>query len=394
MISNASLSGHDFLLVEGGPLFHIEARLGISKKHASSALKRAGLAAFLTWVPLLVLSAIQGRAFTRSVPLPLLFDASAYTRFLISMPLLLIAEVIIGPRVAEAASHFVTSGVVREEDYTRFDDIVARGLRSRDSALAEVILLILVVSFSLVSFRSTAVHVSSWYMSRGSAGAALTWAGWWLVAVCVPLYQFLILRWIWRLFLWFQFLSRVCKLNLRILPTHPDHAGGLGFIGKTQSFFSILLFAYSVGVAGVLSNDIIYNRTRLQSLAPAIAIYLFIALLLLLAPLAVFMSRLFRTKRHGLYEYGALASTYTDSFHRKWILHEDDSQEALLGTADIQSLADLGNSYALVENMNILPINIRTLVQLAVAGVLPLTGLLLTVMPLKSILKLLFKVLV
>jgi len=65
----------------------------------------------------------------------------------------------------------------------------------------------------------------------------------------------------------------------------------------------------------------------------------------------------------------------------------------VLGTADIQSLADFGNSYGLIESMKVLPIDPRTLIHLVVAAVLPMVPLLLTVMPFKEIIKLLLKLL-
>lgn len=382
-----------FLLMEGGPLFRIQRRMGLIKTNAPLVKRRALLAALLTWVPLLILSVLKGRAIGHSVPIPFLRDFSTYTRFLLSLPLLLLAESILGPRIAEAAAHFVTSGVVLEKDFQRFDNIVERGLRSRDSTLAEIVLVALAYFFTFLAFKLTGVHVSTWYAMVSDSGKSFTWAGIWLVGFCVPLYQFLLLRWLWRLFLWFQFLSRVCKLDIQLFPTHPDQAGGLGFVGESQRFFGILLFAFSLGSSGVLAEEIIYDKVPLASFAPSIATYVIVALIIIVGPLVVFTGILLRTKRAGLYQYGTLATAYTGSFHKKWVQHQNPDNEPMLGTGDIQSLADLGNSYSYVEKMKPLPIDPRTLIHLVIASLLPLTPLLLTVMPLKDILKLLFKVL-
>jgi hypothetical protein len=387
-----NLISRPFLLMEGGPLYNIERRVGLIKKNARLTARRAVVAALVTWGPLLLLSAAQGTAFGHAVPLPLLHDFSAYTRFLLAVPLFLLAETMLGPRIAEAAAHFITSGVVKEKDYQQFDKAIVRGLRLRDSIPAEIVIAILAYVVSIVAFRATAVHVTTWYTTRAEAGASLTWAGWWLIGFCTPLLNFLVLRWIWRLFLWFQFLGRVRKLDIQLFPTHPDHAGGLGFVGETQRFFGILLFSYSIAATGVLANEIVYDKLPLKHFAPAIAVYVVVAVGIMLAPLSVFMMTLLRTKRRGLYEYGALATTYTSSFHKKWIQNENPNHQPLLGTNDVQSLADLGNSYALVEHMNALPIDPRTLIHLVVASLLPLTPLLLTVMPLKDVLRLVLKV--
>ncbi len=381
------------LLMEGGPLFNIEKRLGLVKQHAPLTKRRAVLAALLTWVPLLILSAIEGRAWGHSVPVTFVRDFSTYSRFLLAVPLLVFAENIIGPRIAQAASHFAQSGVVIEKDFGRFDKLVELGLHARDSIIAEVVLVVLVYVTTIVGFKETAVHVTTWYATHTEAGSSLTLAGWWLLGFCTPLYQFLIYRWLWRLFLWFQFLTRVRNLDLQLFPTHPDQAGGLGFVGDSQRFFGILLFAISIGSTGVLANDIVYDKIPLQSFAPAIGTYVVVALLIMVGPLIVFAGILLKTKRIGLHQYGTLATDYTGSFHRKWIEHQNADNEPLLGTGDIQSLADLGNSFGFIEKMRALPIDLRLLLHLVIATLLPITPLLLTVMPLKDILKLLMKVL-
>ncbi|HEY2169020.1 MAG TPA: hypothetical protein VGJ30_05300 [Candidatus Angelobacter sp.] len=350
------------------------------------------MAALLTWLPLLILSAIEGRAWGHSVPVTFLRDFGAYTRFLLAVPLLVFAENVLGPRIAQAAAHFVESGVVVEKDYGKFNKLIELGLRARDSFLAEIILVVLAFVSTYFGFRSTAVHGITWYGARTEAGLSLTLAGWWMIVFCTPLYHFLVYRWLWRLFLWFQFLARSRSLDLQLFPPHPDQAGGIAFIGESQRFFGIILFAVSIASTGVLANDILYDKVPLVNFAPAIAAYVVISIIVVVGPLVVFSGLLLKTKRVGLRQYGTLATAYTGSFHKKWIEHQNPENEALLGTGDIQSLADLGNSYAFVEKMTPLPLDPRVLIHLVAATLLPMLPLLLTVMPLKDVLKLLLKV--
>ena len=177
------------------------------------------------------------------------------------------------------------------------------------------------------------------------------------------------------------------KLNLQLVPTHPDEAGGLAFVGEAQRFFGIVLFASSIAVAGVTANGIIYDGLSLPHFAPALAAYVFIAVCIVLMPLLVFSPRLLQTKRLGLYQYGTLATEYTSSFHHKWIVAQRRSDETLLGSGDIQSLADLGNSYSFIDKMNTLPMGHRTPIYLTLSCLVPMAPLLLTMMPLKEILK-------
>jgi hypothetical protein len=68
------------------------------------------------------------------------------------------------------------------------------------------------------------------------------------------------------------------------------------------------------------------------------------------------------------------------------------ADEPLLGSADIQSLADMGNSFAVVNEMRLVPFTIRTLLQLAVITLLPVVPLLLTVIPLEELIERLLKI--
>jgi hypothetical protein len=93
-----------------------------------------------------------------------------------------------------------------------------------------------------------------------------------------------------------------------------------------------------------------------------------------------------------LRRYGRLASDYVLDFDRKWLGQSLPDGEALLGTADIQSLADLTNSFEVVRAVNAFPIGKRTLIQFAVIVALPILPLTLTMFPLSEILGKLVKI--
>ncbi len=221
-----------------------------------------------------------------------------------------------------------------------------------------------------------AVQASTWYAIRTDSTVTLTWAGWWFVLFCVPFFHFLLLRWLWRLFLWGQFLWRMSKLNLQLIATHPDQSGGLAFVGESHRFFAIILFAFSLTVSGVLANDVVYDKVPLQHFAPLIAAYVIVMVLLFLLPLFVFAPILLKTKRAGLYKYGTLATEYTASFQKKWVETKPPREEVLLGTGDIQSLADLGNSFGFIEKMDPVPMGPRTPLALVAACLIPMVPLL------------------
>jgi len=115
-----------------------------------------------------------------------------------------------------------------------------------------------------------------------------------------------------------------------------------------------------------------------------------IALAITLGPLLVFTPKLLATKRRGLLEYGGFADEYTHGFDRKW-LRGGRGGESPLGSGDIQSLADLGNSYAVIRSMRLVPAGLPQVLTLVAAIALPMVPFLAFIMPLKEILKLLMQ---
>ena len=61
--------------------------------------------------------------------------------------------------------------------------------------------------------------------------------------------------------------------------------------------------------------------------------------------------------------------------------------EPFVGSGDIQSLADLGNSYEVVRTMKMAPVSKEAILRLASAVVVPVVPLMLTMMPWEDLLK-------
>jgi hypothetical protein len=140
-----------------------------------------------------------------------------------------------------------------------------------------------------------------------------------------------------------------------------------------------------VVIAAKIGEEILYGGASLPNYKFLIGGYVVLVLIVLLAPLLVFTPKLLFTKRRGLLEYSALANQYTQAFERKWIRKEDAKSEQLLGSGDIQSLADLGNSFAFVRSMRAFPIDRNGILPLIVATGLPMVPLVLTMYPLDEL---------
>ena len=100
-------SRRELWVVDGGPLDRLQFRLGLMARQRPMIVRRAAIFALLAWAPLLILSAFQGTLLA-NVRIPFLYDPSAHVRFLLSVPLLIVAELVIGPRIVATATHFIT----------------------------------------------------------------------------------------------------------------------------------------------------------------------------------------------------------------------------------------------------------------------------------------------
>jgi len=372
-----ALNLDEFSLAKGGPFFKLMVRSGLVRPDFARPARRAIFLALFTWLPIFVLSALQGLALGGSLKVPFLLDFSVSIRFLISVPLLIIAEVVLDERIRRVIKHFIDSRLVRESDYPRFEAAIRDAFGLRNSLLAEAVMVGLVIMNSFFIRVEYSTAASTWQVLVSEAGRARTAAGWWYVVVALPLFQFLLARWLWRFLIWSRLLWRLSKMDLQLVPTHPDLAAGLGFLSPAQAKYGIVAFALSAVIAAKIGEDILYGGASLPQFKVLIGGYIALMLLVLLAPLLVFTPKLLAVKRRGLLEYGALANEYTQAFDRKWIRREVAEGEALLGSADIQSLADLGNSFTFVRTMRAIPIDRNSIIPLVVATALPMLPLIL-----------------
>jgi hypothetical protein len=274
---------------------------------------------------------------------------------------------------------FVERRLVLPQDLSRYQNSIQAAVKLRNSIPAEVGLLIFVYTVGLWLWNvRIPVEASTWYASPGGRWN-LTSAGFWYVFVSIPILQFILLRWYMRLFIWFRFLWQVSRMNLNLIPTHPDRCAGLAFLGKSAYAFGPILFAQGAMLAGLVASRVLYRGESLLSFKLQAGGFIAFFVLALLGPLLMFTPRMARTKRKGLAGYGLLAQRYVETFEQKWIVRDPAPSDELLGAADIQSLADLGNSYAMVREMRPVPFGLDDVARLAAATAAPLLPLLLTI---------------
>ena len=296
----------DFSLILGGPLFQLLRRAHLCGDVADLLWRRVIALALITWLPLLVLSIAEGHAWGNNVKVPFLFDMDVHARFLLALPLLIVAELVVHQRMRLVVGTFVKRALVPDEARGRFDAAIADAMRLRNSVLAELLLIALVYGLGVVFIwrRHAAMDLPTWYGTTMTGKLQPTLAGWWLGCVSLPLIQFILLRWYFRLLIWTRFLWQVSRIDLRLVAIHPDRAGGLGFLSTVTYAFAPLLAGQGVLLAGVMANKIFYAGAKLTNFKLELLAMVIMMLFFVLAPLLVFTPRLARTKRIGLAEYG------------------------------------------------------------------------------------------
>ena len=200
-----------------------------------------------------------------------------------------------------------------------------------------------------------------------------------------PVIQFLTVRWYFRFVVWARFLWHVSRIPLNLEPTHPDATAGLHFLSRSGRAYNVVLLALGTILSGMIANRIFYEGAKLLDFKVEIVGTVALVLFAVLGPLLVFTPQLRAARRKGMEEYGSLGQQYAREFNRKWIRGDRSPDEPLLGSADIQSLADLRNGYQVVENIRLMPFGMKNVTALAVTMLVPVAPLLLTTFSLEQL---------
>ena len=378
----------DFSLVLGGPLYQLWRRARVAADADTSVLVVRRVIAFLvlTWVPLVVLTIVEGTAWQNRVTVPFLRDAEIQVRLLFATPLLIVAELVVHVRMRPLIQTFLRLGLIPDDARQRFEAAVASAIRLRNSVVAELLLIAFVYGVGVIFIWRTqfALDVTSWYGVGVDGRLRPSLAGWWMGYVSLPCFQFLLLRWYFRLFIWARFLWHVSRIDLRLMPAHPDRCGGLGFLSRVSYAFSPFLVAQGAMLAGLMANQIFFSDAKFADFRVEIIGIVGIMVSAILGPMLVFSPKLAAAKRAGSREFAYLAQSYVRRFEQRWLHRDTSTDEQLLGTADLQSLADLNNSYEVVSGMRWVPFTLQTVAQLAVATLLPILPLMLTMISLEE----------
>ena len=368
----------DFSIVLGGPLFQLLRRAHLEGDHLELLYRRLVFFVGITWLPLFLLATVGPFAGSAG-RLAFLRDIEVHARFLVALPAFIVAELLVHLRMLPVARRFVERRIILLEDLPRFYRAVESAFRLRNSIPLELGLFVAVYTLGLWFWHNRfGIETATWYAMPGGRWN-LTPAGVWYVFVSIPILQFILLRWYVRFFIWYRFLRQVSKIPLDLIPTHPDRSGGLGFLGALSYTFGPILFGQGAMLAGLIASNVLNHGGNLLSFKLQVGSFVAFFVCVIFGPLLMFTPQMARARREGLAEYGLLAQRYVADFREKWIGGKGASSQELLGTGDIQSLADLGNSYTVVQEMRMVPFGLKDVSRLAIATVAPMVPLLLLV---------------
>lgn len=344
----------------------------------------------ITWLPLPVLAAFGG-ALVRKTDVPFLEDPAPYARFLVALPLLLLAGGIVDRVLGLVTRQLSQTGLLLDDGKAGLERAVDWLTAQRDRTWVEALLLVAVYVMTFYALQRGADarlgrDVTSWMLSGDGVTEQLTMAGWWYFLVSVPVFEFLVFRWIWRYVIWIGFLGRASRLDLQLEPTHPDLAGGLGFLPAGQMAFGIVAVAIGAFFAGILGHEILHLGGSLSVERGTIGAFCIVGLLVLLAPLVLFGPKLMQAKRKGLVEYGALGSSLSHAFGKRWTGRPVEAAE-MIESPDASTVADFGACFERIQKMRTVPVSLGTVIRLAVLLLLPFVPLILTESSVKEVLR-------
>lgn len=385
-----SLPETDQSLFDGGPIYALLAKAGFVRKGLAGIPQRIAAFIIVTWGIAVVLAALQGVLYNPKIHVSFLLDYSILARFLIAGPLLIWADSFVAPWLIHVLKHF--RRIVEPEDLPKFEGYIDTAVRRKGLLWVEVALVV----FSFIRPHLTNpfglnADVRSWSVLDSSGVAQVTWVSQWCMYVARPLIAWLWFRWLWRYLIWSMLLCKVAALKLRLTPTHPDNAGGLGFIAVGQTKFSILSFVFATQLAGLAADAILYHGATLMSYRYIIVGVVVLGLLIFLGPLLAFTPALIECKRRGIFEYGALSEGYVRKFHHKWIASNQESEEVEAPDDFFKYLSNHDKSYNAVNAMKFCIVTKSSIAAFVLSVLSPFAPLLLTAYPMDELLHHIFK---
>jgi hypothetical protein len=364
----------DFSLVRGDLLFRAQRAIGLIPAQGLGVGRRTLLAMIVTWLPLEIAATLAHWLWAGETAEPLLQHYGVHVRFLVGVPLLILGDALAQTVCQRVVPHFVHSGIITT-DRPRFVAAVERITAMRDGWRPAIVILGLVVSWALTG-PTWNQHAPRWAVTDPPAAAAAAAFGLaWYNFVSRPIFSALLLLWLWRLILMTMLMWRVSRLDLALVPTHPDRAGGLGFVSVLPLAFAPPILATSAMLAGRWVHDAVYHDVPLAAFTTPLASFVIVAALAVLVPVLVFAPPLGAARRQALLDYGTLVGEHHRLVRRRWLFGERLRDDALLNAPELGPVADTIAMYDAVARMRPVPADRWVVITIAALLLLPMLPL-------------------
>nr|WP_041297086.1 hypothetical protein [Janthinobacterium sp. Marseille] len=370
-----------FSIVRNDALFRLQRAIGLIPAEGSGILRRAIIYSLFCWIPLVIWAYATGRLMPNDDPESLAGHYGIHIRCLVAIPLLIIAEAGAQAILPVCLAQFLRTGLIDENLEPAFREIIADGIRLRDRIFPWVVITGLIITWTVSIALSPNKEEVSW------AGLEVNGHGfgsWWFLLVIRPIFNILLLAWLWRLILTSIVLFRIARLPLKLVPAHPDGVGGLGFVQRIPIIFSPMAFAVSAVIASSWAHNVMYHEVSVPSLYIQMGMLVAILVILILLPLLSFSPLLAKTKKRAAREYGALLAEHGRLVHERWIQGKEVADRPLLDAPELGPSADIQTLYQSANAMRPLVINKLTLLMVVVPTAIPMLIVVATQWPLRS----------
>jgi hypothetical protein len=287
--------------------------------------------------------------------------------------------------------HFVHSGLVPDREVPAFRAALAAAAKLRDATLPWVAMLGVVLALNTVAELANRSHEVTWGVENGAGATSLGFGAYWFLYVARPIHLALLVAWFWRIVLVWSLFRRIAKLDLSLVPTHPDRAGGLGFLAQVPKIFAPVVLALGAVLAARWAHDIVYHDVHVKDLRMQMGAFVVVAVALFSSPLLAFVPLMVKTKRQSLLDYAGLVGRHGRLVRDRWIAGKRLDNDELLNAPELGPIADTGPAYDAVAAMQVLLIGKATVVPLLAAAALPLIPVLAIEIPITQILAALAK---
>lgn len=373
-----------FSLVSGGVFSRVLDVLHLGGLSRGEVARRCAALMAVGWVPLLVATIAEGTAM--GGPGSFLWDVGTHVRLLFALPLLLVAERAIDRRTREGLAHLEEAGIVADEHTERVERVLAVASRARDSRVAELAIVAVVIGMSVNDVVLAPVTPHWMFVSEVTGSPEPRLAGWIELALSAPLYRVVLLQWLWRLVVWALLLGGLARMGVRISALHADEVGGLGVLSEAHKSFGWLVAALGATLAGNFTGQRMLLHGSVAAYTHSIVVFCFVAPALCLAPMLAFAWPLELAKRRAHREYSVIAADFARRYGRAHLDRERPVPIAI-GSADPSSAEDLGGSFERMLATRWLPLDRNQFAFLFACAFLPMIPFYLQELPLTEIVK-------